>query len=113
MNHDFDVYLAYELIDSRKLEQIDAYDIVNFMRQNCVCCKLEHAESIVLAYTELKHLDFPNFSRIVLPQTDDLKKDVALNRKPRTSKMPNSVLYMLLHILEKETDLQIFLQEIV
>ena len=89
MNHDFDVYLAYELIDSRKLEQIDAYDIVNFLRENCVCCKLEHAESVVLAYTEKKFLDFPNFSRIVLPQTDDLRKDVALNRKPRTSKMPN------------------------
>ena len=98
-------------MDSRKVQQVDSYDIVNYLRSNYVNCQLDDAEMIVMAHSELKYLDFEDFARIILPQNDELKKQVALSRKLRDKKMPNQVIYMFQHILEKESDLQRFMSE--
>ncbi len=51
MHFDFDACEAYELLDSRKVQQVDSYDIVNYLRSNYVDCQLDTAEFIVMAHS--------------------------------------------------------------
>lgn len=67
MHFDFDVCEAYELLDSRKIQQIDSYDIVNYLRSNYIDCQIDTAEFIVMAHSQNKYLDFEHFIKIILP----------------------------------------------
>ena len=80
MHFDFCPYKAFRLIDTRNIQHLDAYDMVNFLRKNYIQARLESCEQLVSEYQSSTGLDFSNFCGFVLPQEHDKKKRAALER---------------------------------
>jgi hypothetical protein len=113
LNTEFDAQKAFNLIDSRSVGKIDAYDLVDFMRKNYISCDLSDAADIIREYDASNdaNLQIAEFSQLVLPATNNGLRRAAEDR-PRSlyyranDPLPYSVVSLLVRLLEKELTLQ-------
>ena len=82
MQFDFCPLKAFALVDSRKMNQIDAYDIVNVLRLNFIISELADGLAIIREFDTKRngYLQYSDFSKLILPLTYPKKKIIAETR---------------------------------
>jgi hypothetical protein len=86
---------------------VDAQEIVKFLKQNLIRIDVSDAELIVKEYDGNNdgNLDFEEFCAMVLPATDKILKEIAINRADKFNKskpLSNLVISGLCDLLERE-----------
>ena len=106
-NRDFDPYTAFKTIDRVSIGYISYLDIRDFLDRNRVSCTNQEIKSLIKQYDSDNdsRLTLTEFHQLALPSTNDIVRDIALQRPPSV-RLSLDAEFLLARLFDKELSFQ-------